>query len=680
MRVVTTILGAVALLAIVTNADDPWTPSPLCPFPSEELTRFPYEGDCSKYWECYEGARYPMNCPGSLEFNEEKSRCDDPTVANCNPDVTIIYPTFPHTSLPTKTTSGPNPECPFPSDEMTYFPVSSNCSQYWECYQGSRYLMTCPTGQYWSVDHNYCDFQENVNCSLNNATTTTPIPTTTPGDTTSTSPGSTTTPSGNLTTTTTTNGGDTTTTTTTGPWTPDPLCPWPSGNLTFFPDPTNCSRYYECYEGNKYLMSCPSNLYWNELASVCDYLDNVECNNRNPVCIGKPDGTYLPHPWECNKFYECVDQRPKETVCPGDLLWNEAILSCDYPTHTICQTSSSTSTTTTSVTIIYPTFPHSPLPTTLGPGPAPDCPFPSDELTFFPVVNNCSQYWECYQGNKYLMTCPSEKYWNVLHNYCDFPDNVDCSLNNATTTTPIPSTTDETTASPTTTTTTTVATTVTDTTTTAGTTTTANITTTTDTTDTTTGWTPDPQCPWPVDYMTFFPHPTDCSLYYMCDRGNKFVMSCPIGLYWHNEDHSCAPKDKVDCSDRTPSTETTQPATTEPTTETTSTATSASTDEGTTGTTEAPTSSTVLTTETSPPLTTAPNTICEGLPDGTYLPHPWDCSKFYECADGVGKEVKCPGDTLWNEEILTCDHPNNTICQTSFSVTPTTAATVHVLF
>lgn len=68
-------------LCIFLEREDPH--SPFCP--TRDLARFPYEGDCSKYWECYEGTQLQMDCPAGLEFSAAQSRCNVPSVANCNP-------------------------------------------------------------------------------------------------------------------------------------------------------------------------------------------------------------------------------------------------------------------------------------------------------------------------------------------------------------------------------------------------------------------------------------------------------------------------------------------------------------------------------------------------------------------------------------------------------------------
>lgn len=67
----------------VPDADNA-TPNPLCPYPSDDFTRFKFQGDCTKYWECYQGQRYPMSCPDGFEYNAETAVCDFPDLANCD--------------------------------------------------------------------------------------------------------------------------------------------------------------------------------------------------------------------------------------------------------------------------------------------------------------------------------------------------------------------------------------------------------------------------------------------------------------------------------------------------------------------------------------------------------------------------------------------------------------------
>lgn len=51
----------------------------------------------------------------------------------------------------------------------------------------------------------------------------------------------------------------------------DPICPYPSEIITYFPFPGDCTKYIECFQGTRYNMSCPPDLFWNQYASTCDY-------------------------------------------------------------------------------------------------------------------------------------------------------------------------------------------------------------------------------------------------------------------------------------------------------------------------------------------------------------------------------------------------------------------------
>jgi hypothetical protein len=53
-------------------------PGPDCPSPSEDIIYLPYDGDCSKYWECFEGDAYLYGCPTGLWWHQEVSQCDYP--------------------------------------------------------------------------------------------------------------------------------------------------------------------------------------------------------------------------------------------------------------------------------------------------------------------------------------------------------------------------------------------------------------------------------------------------------------------------------------------------------------------------------------------------------------------------------------------------------------------------
>jgi hypothetical protein len=56
------------------------------------------------------------------------------------------------------------------------------------------------------------------------------------------------------------------------------------------------------------------------------------------------------------------------------------------------------------------------------------CPNKDDELNpvFLPNPDDCSSYFICYKGNPIGKDCAENKWWDVLNNWCTYPDKVTC--------------------------------------------------------------------------------------------------------------------------------------------------------------------------------------------------------------------------------------------------------------
>jgi valyl-tRNA synthetase len=139
-------------------------PGPDCPSPSEDIIYLPYDGDCSKYWECFEGDAYLYGCPTGLWWHQEVSQCDYPgdycvdstTLSSLSPTASTV--TDSPTSSSTSTTSDPDDvTCPDPNDEVAYFPYPGDCNKYWECFEGNKYINDCPSGLWWHQELSKCD-------------------------------------------------------------------------------------------------------------------------------------------------------------------------------------------------------------------------------------------------------------------------------------------------------------------------------------------------------------------------------------------------------------------------------------------------------------------------------------------------------------------------------------------
>ena len=58
----------------------------------------------------------------------------------------------------------------------------------------------------------------------------------------------------------------------------DVVCPESTDGLAVFvPHPYDCGLYYECVGTNPVLMSCPGGLYFDPSLNVCNWPDQVDC-------------------------------------------------------------------------------------------------------------------------------------------------------------------------------------------------------------------------------------------------------------------------------------------------------------------------------------------------------------------------------------------------------------------
>lgn len=103
---------------------------------------------------------------------------------------------------------------------------------------------------------------------------------------------------------------------------------------------SDCRLFYECSNGVKHLLSCPQTLYFNIKINVCDYPENVSCRNQECPAVDGPFPVYLPHPTNCNLFYECSNGIKYLMSCPAQLHFNVALNVCDYPQNAGCKNSS----------------------------------------------------------------------------------------------------------------------------------------------------------------------------------------------------------------------------------------------------------------------------------------------------------------------------------------------------
>lgn len=120
----------------------------LCP--SIEDTKypvhFPHEKDLKKYYKCYMGRAYLMNCPDDTEWS--------PFLDNCVEKRKIHMRAS---------------DCPAVDDPKNpvHIPHPFECNLFFKCANGSPVLMECPVDLHWSIKTNRCERPEDAGCSIN---------------------------------------------------------------------------------------------------------------------------------------------------------------------------------------------------------------------------------------------------------------------------------------------------------------------------------------------------------------------------------------------------------------------------------------------------------------------------------------------------------------------------------
>jgi len=169
----------------------------------------------------------------------------------------------------------------------------------------------------------------------------------------------------------------------------------------------NCDLYYECYEGQGFIQSCPNGLVYTGgqtfgLIGVCDYPHNTNCNGREernpPQSTEHCDWLYgiFGHETSCTRYWTCWNGTATEQFCIGGLLYNEETHACDWPQnvagcqkHPLCK---------------------------------------DDANGNVPLGKSCNRYWQCQGGYPRLQRCPAMLVFDKNRRRCVTPPTDDCEV------------------------------------------------------------------------------------------------------------------------------------------------------------------------------------------------------------------------------------------------------------
>lgn len=117
-------------------------------------------------------------------------------------------------------------------------------------------------------------------------------------------------------------------------------------------DSQHCGQFMNCAEGIGYIFDCPEGLAFNPESYRCDWPDQVpDCDAEAYLgfrCPEVKDNTFVRGPQfyrsstDCQRYYVCVNGRPRLQNCGEGNAFNHLIHSCDAAENvTGCEQSSS---------------------------------------------------------------------------------------------------------------------------------------------------------------------------------------------------------------------------------------------------------------------------------------------------------------------------------------------------
>ncbi|KAG8183033.1 hypothetical protein JTE90_015664 [Oedothorax gibbosus] len=98
-----------------------------------------------------------------------------------------------------------------------------------------------------------------------------------------------------------------------------------------FPNPTDCSTFYNCVDGTAIAMACAPGLLFDPKSKMCNFPGQVKCSNE---CRG-PNGLF-PSQHRCDEFILCTNNKPKVQRCKKGLYFDANLQVCNYKGAVLC--------------------------------------------------------------------------------------------------------------------------------------------------------------------------------------------------------------------------------------------------------------------------------------------------------------------------------------------------------
>ncbi|OXU25803.1 hypothetical protein TSAR_007966 [Trichomalopsis sarcophagae] len=331
----------------------------------------------------------------------------------------------PHLSLYDEGEILPVPkECPKNHDPAytVHIAHETDCHKFYTCSFGKPVEKTCPLGLHFNPRKQVCDNPASAGCVSGTGSSSTPTTTTTeavptPKPTTTTTEAA---PTPKPTTTTTEAAPTPKPTTTTTEAAPTPSYPTSCPAVDpeepiVLPHECVCEKYYKCRNREQILQQCGSGLHFNPTSHACDFPSNAGCvstpapTSPIPIIPGEcplVNGDYvvhLPHENKCAFFYKCDNGHKVLFECPDKLHFNPTLDVCDWPNPEMIISSLNRY----KFVILALAFITLLVALAISASSqANECPKTERLLSYIPHETDCDKFYECYQGEKTVMSCP----------------------------------------------------------------------------------------------------------------------------------------------------------------------------------------------------------------------------------------------------------------------------------
>ncbi|XP_065359262.1 uncharacterized protein LOC135953342 [Calliphora vicina] len=119
-------------------------------------------------------------------------------------------------------------------------------------------------------------------------------------------------------------------------WTKESCITCPGGyeDGEFSPHPTECNKYYICYNGSQVLEDCGTNNYFNKDSLMCEPDVYHVCWPN--LCAGKPNGALVGNPQQCNSFFLCENEEAQPKNCLEGEYFDYTVGACQADVKAVC--------------------------------------------------------------------------------------------------------------------------------------------------------------------------------------------------------------------------------------------------------------------------------------------------------------------------------------------------------